>query len=319
MDLQTAKYPLQQYGVLAVRGADARNFLQGQLSQDLAKVSEQFSPLAGYHNPQGRTIAVLRLLHAAPNDVLLVTQRALVAGLIERLRRFVLRAKVTLTDDSAHWQACGLTDRSVRQLCERHALALLPSAAGATLALPQGLLWRHAAHSGRALALLPSAAEMLASLPIGDIRQWELADIEDGLPEIYPATSEAFVAQMLNLDVLGGIAFDKGCYAGQEVIARAHYRGRVKRHMQRFSLLDPAIDLAASDTAIIDDGRTIRVVRVARAAAEQGQQLLAVTAMAASADAVAAAPEEAPAAPAAAAGRGVIRVTAHDLPYSIAD
>ena len=87
---------------------------------------------------------------------------------------------------------------------------------------------------------------------------WRALDIAAGLPQVYASTSEAFVAQMLNLDVLGAIAFDKGCYTGQEVIARAHYRGRVKRRMQRFHL--PAAQLRPGDTGDLPDGRSFKVV-----------------------------------------------------------
>jgi hypothetical protein len=97
--------------------------------------------------------------------------------------------------------------------------------------------------------------------------------ISDGIPEVYAATSETFVAQMLNLDLLGAIAFDKGCYTGQEVIARAHYRGRVKRRMQRW-LNSSGIALAPGDTARAADGRVLTVVRVGER--REGQEILAV-------------------------------------------
>lgn len=105
--------------------------------------------------------------------------------------------------------------------------------------------------------------------PAGDA----LAAVRAGIPEVYTATSEAFVAQMLNLDLLGAIAFDKGCYTGQEVIARAHYRGRVKRRMQRW-LNSGATPLAPGDTARGPDGRSLSVVRVAPV--DGGQEILAV-------------------------------------------
>ncbi len=88
-------------------------------------------------------------------------------------------------------------------------------------------------------------------------------DIADGVPQVYATTSEAFVAQMLNLDVLDGIAFDKGCYTGQEVIARAHYRGKVKRRMQRFRTLTPlpaGAALKPADSGTLNDGRSFKVV-----------------------------------------------------------
>jgi folate-binding protein YgfZ len=93
----------------------------------------------------------------------------------------------------------------------------------------------------------------------GERDAWRLLDIADGVAQVYAATSEEFVAQMLNLDALGGIAFDKGCYTGQEVIARAHYRGRVKRRMQRF-FSRGALKLAPGDSGQLTDGRTFKVV-----------------------------------------------------------
>jgi folate-binding protein YgfZ len=117
---------------------------------------------------------------------------------------------------------------------------------------------------------LPAALTSLTPL---DRESWRSADIAAGLPQVYARTSEAFVAQMLNLDELGGIAFDKGCYTGQEVIARAHYRGRVKRRLQRFHI--PGVRLSPGDSGTLTDGRAFQVVESV-AAADGGSDVLAV-------------------------------------------
>jgi hypothetical protein len=134
--------------------------------------------------------------------------------------------------------------------------------------------------------------------------QWERLDIEAGIPQVYAATSESFVAQMLNLDLLGAIAFDKGCYTGQEVVARAHYRGRVKRRLQRW--FHAGESLAPGAAARSSDGRTLSVVRVAPAE-NGGQEILAVG------------PFADPAAPAEPAPEtdGVPRVEPRPLPYAL--
>jgi hypothetical protein len=95
---------------------------------------------------------------------------------------------------------------------------------------------------------------------------WRLLDIADGEAQVYVATSEEFVAQMLNLDALDGIAFDKGCYTGQEVIARAHYRGRVKRRLQRFVSRGPVAKLAVGESGQLGDGRAFKVVEAVQLA-----------------------------------------------------
>jgi tRNA-modifying protein YgfZ len=180
-----------------VHGPDALAFLQGQLSNDVTRLSTAQPMLAGLHNPQGRTTAVLRLFLPAPDQVLAVLPRELVAPVIARLSKFVLRSKVKLSEADA----------------------------------PADI----------------------------NVEERRVLDIQQGIPQVYAATSEAFVAQMLNLDVVGGISFEKGCYTGQEVIARAHYRGRVKRRMQRFRSAS-AIVLAPGDTGALRDGRPFHVV-----------------------------------------------------------
>jgi folate-binding protein YgfZ len=106
------------------------------------------------------------------------------------------------------------------------------------------------------------------------IDAWNRADVREGIPQVYAATSESFVAQMLNLDLLGAISFDKGCYTGQEVVARAHYRGRVKRRMQRWHNAN-ATELKPGDNARGPDGRSLAVVRTGPHDS-QGPELLAV-------------------------------------------
>ncbi len=228
--------PSDGLGVLAFRGVEAARFLQGQLSADVEKLAIGASSLAGLHNPQGRVIAILALLRTAPDEVLAVLPRQLCGTVEQRLRKYILRAKVKIED---------LT----------RSFTVLGSQSGAAAADIPRLPW-----GDRWLLLVPADKLSEFAGGLNSPENWKRADIAAGLPMVYPATSETFVAQMLNLDLLGGIAFDKGCYTGQEVIARAHYRGRVKRRLQRWHGTGNYVP-RAGDSVRSRDGRALTVVR----------------------------------------------------------
>lgn len=238
---------LSELGVLRIAGADAVQFLQGQLSSDVAQLATEGSQLAGFHNPQGRAIALMRLA-AADAHIFAVMPRELIAEVAARLGRFVLRAKVQLVDVSASWRVRGVVQ---------------PDASAQTSGARE-IVIRAGDSPTRWLVLAPLDAPQTAPTSVPETRAaWRLLDIAAGVPQVYARTSETFVAQMLNLDLVGGVAFAKGCYTGQEVIARAHYRGRVKRRMQRWRTLDRA-ELAPGDTGRLADGRLMRVVEAAQ-------------------------------------------------------
>ncbi|MDE2447766.1 MAG: hypothetical protein KGO22_02265 [Gammaproteobacteria bacterium] len=270
---------LDDLGALRVSGADAVRFLQGQLSNDLGRVSAERSALAGLHNPQGRAIALLRIVQLGSNDFLALLPRELTATVAARLSKYVLRAKVKVSDESQSWRitgliACGLTtaipssEASAARPAYPGAIAEQRRLGGTVVVCvgEQPERWLLIAPAASADASDPIAAHSVAGIPHSvpasrDV--WRQLDIIAGLPQIYAATSEEFVAQMLNLDVVGAIAFDKGCYTGQEVIARAHYRGRVKRRLQRFRSRSP-LDLKPGDSGELGDGRTFKVVEAVR-------------------------------------------------------
>lgn len=261
---------LADMGVVSVQGSDAARFLQGQLSCDMQLLDSHRSLLAGYHNPQGRTIAVLRLVQVDAQHILAVLPRELTSSVAQRLARFVLRAKAAVHEESDQWRVNGLlrtTEAGHAHATAAQAAVLngLPMEPGAQ-DIVQGTLRvrlgnEHAdAAVERWLLLSPATqAEPLAELSRGARLEWRRLDVLAGRAQVYGATSEKFVAQMLNLDAVGAIAFDKGCYTGQEVIARAHYRGRVKRRMQRFISLAPA-QLHPGDGGQLADGRPFEVV-----------------------------------------------------------
>jgi len=261
--LKRAHEPIQSItladlGALRITGADAERFLQGQLSNDVQQLSSAHAVLAGYHNPQGRTIAILRLIRSAPGEILAILPRELAALVASRLSKFILRAKVVIKDVSDSVRIDGLV-------------------AGADTTPPVDAaqtLVRMTADSNRWLAI--SAADGLVPAS-GDRDLWRRLDIAAGVPQVYAKTSEEFVAQMLNLDALGAIAFDKGCYTGQEVIARAHYRGRVKRRMQRF-VTQASQELAPGAAGRFSDGRAFKVVD-AVVVDDRACEFLAVTAI----------------------------------------
>jgi folate-binding protein YgfZ len=244
--------PLEPLGALRIRGADASGYLQGQLSADLRRAVPGAINYSGLHNPQGRVLARLALAQLAGDDWLVMLPATLVEPIAVALRRFVLRSRVTI-DAAAH-------------------VIALPSGAGAgatptAAALPAGAV-RLQFPDGRSCLFLPeglaapAAGTPDASAAAAAWRDWQAREVALGLAEVYPETSGAFVAQMLNLDCVGAIAFDKGCYTGQEVIARAHYRGRVKRRLQRFAAPAP-LGLAPGTALRLADGRSAQLVREA--------------------------------------------------------
>jgi tRNA-modifying protein YgfZ len=373
---------LGDLGVLRLRGPDGVRFLQGQLSNDVEKLSTERSELAGYHNPQGRTIALLRLVQLGPEDVLAILPRELIAPVASRLGKFVLRAKVKIADESAGWRVAGLVAPHVgvvrgngadeagadagesgaesggaapadvsaefesraaswaaaqfeqasvvaaetgelslaaAQLEEAESVVALPTASA--LMLPDAIhaqavsgstvIVRMGMTPARWLLVAPAGETIpLAGCVTADRNVWRLFDVAAGEPQVYAAASEEFVAQMLNLDVLGAIAFDKGCYTGQEVIARAHYRGRVKRRLQRFVSRGPA-RLAVGQSGQLSDGRAFKVVEAALLA-DGRCEFLAVAPMA-----VEAAPG--PEAPAQGEESTVVGAEVLPLPYPLPD
>jgi folate-binding protein YgfZ len=248
--------PLDDLAVLDARGLDLVKFLQGQVSHDITLLAGRGSLLAALHNPQGRVVAVLRLLHVAQDHALIVLPAELAQLVRELLAKFVLRAKVKITDASATWRVYGLTGPDAE------------AAARTRLSMPMDAShWRQMIVAPR-VEPLPEADR--------DTREsWRLGDIEAGLPEVLAATSGSFVAQMLNLDLVDAISLTKGCYTGQEVVARAHYRGQVKRRLQRFGTL-ATDELAAGQRVQLADGRSAQIVMSAPAEGG-GQQFLAVT------------------------------------------
>ena len=212
--------PLASLGVLRVGGADAARFLQGQLTSDVTLLRDGRTQLAGYNTPQGRVIAVLRL-----REVDGAVYALLPADLLERvcalLRRFVLRSKVDL-EIAAELQAGWITtDTPLPGMAPTHMVAF-DYAPGRRVIAATPDAW----HSIGGLAL--------AGGPSHDHDEWLAADIRDGQPQVFAAASEAFIPQMLNLDLIGGISFSKGCYTGQEIVARTQNLGRIKRRMFRY-------------------------------------------------------------------------------------
>lgn len=278
MNSELHRTALTDFGVLRIGGADAARFLQGQVSNDLTLLGPQRTLLAGYHTPQGRTIAVLRLVARAEDELLALLPRELVTTVRERLAKYVLRAKVTLADVSAEWPISALAP--AEHLADGTPAALAPQ----VLAAEPGRCTQHEAR--RYLCIGAAPARWLEIAPANQTpsdaspaarEQWRLLDVRAGLTQVYAATSEHFVAQMLNLDALDAIAFDKGCYTGQEVIARAHYRGRVKRHAQRFRSREPLV-LTPGTSGVLGDGRAFEVLESARLP-DGRAEFLAVTAL----------------------------------------
>ncbi len=251
--------------VLRIAGPDAASFLQGQLTHDMRLLADGRTLLAAANTPQGRVVALLRLRQGEHGiDALLPAD--LVEPVAARLRKFVLRARVDV--------------RAAVDL----GVAWVPGGPPAVAALASGgdaPVWFDYA-PGRQVVAAPAAVlrDLLGSQDetnaSGIENDWWSADVAAGLPQVFAASSEAFVPQMLNLDLLDAISFTKGCYTGQEIVARTQHLGRIKRRTARYRLpAGPALPPLAS--LFLDDAKVAEVVM--SAASGNAIELLAVTSL----------------------------------------
>ena len=264
---------LQHLGLLSCTGDDARTFLQAQLTNGIEDIAEGEARRAGWCSAKGRLLALF-LVVPQQGGLLLQVSRDIAPAIAKRLSMFVLRAKAKVADVSDAWVQYGLWGEAAEAR-----LAQLG------LAVPQGNL--HATRSEgiavvrvgarRFLILAPAAQRgRFSSLALeqGEA-SWVLQEIRSGLPQVVQATQEQFVPQMVNLECLGAVDFKKGCYPGQEVVARTQYRGVLKRRMARARVSAPASvgdDLYADEFAGQASGKVV----AAAAVPGGGSELLAV-------------------------------------------
>ena len=237
---------LTQYSVLHVTGEDAETFLQGQLSQDVAALDNSWA-YAGYCNPKGRLIALMQIWRL-DNGFRLLLDSSLVDGVVKRLKMYVLRSKVEIEQGNEHAYGFHSKDGETTELlktfnCEDQLDRTVQSVGNIR---SMSLL----NYETRCLLVANDSelGQMLDTQTISSLsaNQWADINISEGIPTISDQTTELFVPQMVNLDLLGGINFKKGCYTGQEIVARMHYLGKLK---QRMYLVKKEVNGSATDQA----------------------------------------------------------------------
>jgi tRNA-modifying protein YgfZ len=225
---------LDYHGVIAVHGRDAGDFLQSQLSNDISKLDEHSTQLDAYCTPKGRILGLMRVFRQGDTWYLRLPADTL-AAVIQRLRMFVMRAEVTLEDVSENFLRIGVSGAAASDVLVSAELPAEPDQVthngDLTILRVPGIASRFELFA-RSLDTARSLWDTLNvhGAPVGD-SAWRLLEIQAGLPSIFAATAELFVPQMTNLQLVNGVSFKKGCYPGQEIVARMQYLGTLKRRM----------------------------------------------------------------------------------------
>ncbi len=216
--------PLAHFGVIRVQGAEATGFLQSQLTQDFASLGPSQGRLAAFCNAKGRMLASFYAFRSDQDEILLVCNKDLLVDTVKRMSMFVLRTKVRLTDASDDFALYGLAGEAI----ESTAGTLGPS-------------WSRLEIDGASVFTLPAADGVQRALWVAHVAEtrpnvvvlsqpaWAWGEVRSGVAMISTPIVGAFVPQMLNYESVGGVSFKKGCYPGQEVVARSQFRGSLKR------------------------------------------------------------------------------------------
>jgi tRNA-modifying protein YgfZ len=255
---------LPDLGVIGFSGEDAQTFLHNQLTCDVNAVGVNQTAYGSYCTPKGRVLATF-LLWRTPEGYFLQLPSALREGVQKRLSMYVLRAKVKVEDVSARWSKLGLFGNGAASFVERtfgvavraeHEVAFLPNVTVIRLPIERYEILVAPGQEPAVLDQLKESAE-----PAG-AESWDLLDIRAGIPTITAATQEQLVPQMVNLDLIGGLSFSKGCYPGQEIVARMHFLGKLKQrtylaHLETGETPQPGDKLYSADLGAQSSGMIV--------------------------------------------------------------
>lgn len=222
---------LKHRATLALSGPDAARFLQGQVTCDVNALSEEHSPAGAFCTPQGRMICDFRLMQQRADQLLLLTESDVVEAALEAFQKYIVFSKAEIADASANWAQIALWGADALELAQ----ATSPQAASSWR--EGDILWTTVDDAGVVEACLPAAQasalenRLAAGATAVEASAYRRHEIDRGIGHVRGQTVGMFLPQMLNYQLTGRISFTKGCYTGQEVVARMHYRGKVKRAM----------------------------------------------------------------------------------------
>jgi len=283
----TVMTDLSHLGIIRAKGPNAASFLQGQLTNDINQVDDQHCQISGYCNPQGRLLAIFQIFRYQ-DDYYCLLPSSMINNTLERLKKYTIMAKVELEDVSDDWVRIGIYGKQAQDRL-KPLIDTLPDQ-------------QHSAHLHADLCALHIAAgPLLRYLVLGPVESmqslwnqlnvhvaavgannWGWHDIQAGLPVVYPETIGSFIPQMVNLDAFDGINFKKGCYTGQEIIARLHYRGKLKRRMYLAHIARDGFDTPPQPGDILyhdqaeQEGKAIGHIARCQLAPDGGTSILAV-------------------------------------------
>jgi folate-binding protein YgfZ len=261
---------LSHLGLLEISGEDAVSFLQGQVTNDVKKLDGSNSQYAGYCSPKGRLLGLF-LAFAHADHLHLQMPLSILVPIMKRLKMYVMRSKVVITEKSADILCFGIAGPNAQSTLTT-LFNKVPQASQELITLDDATLLRLAGDTPRYQVFTHTEnAERIWNALSSNCTKvgksvWDYLEIQAGIPEIVPATQEAFVPQMVNLDSLDGINFKKGCYTGQEIVARTHYLGKVKRRTQLAHINTEEIPQAGDTIQVVGHEEAIgQIVRAASA------------------------------------------------------
>jgi len=246
--LQNTISPLTHLAILKVTGDDASHFLQGQLTCNINELDQSKSFFTAFCNAKGRTICTLLIIKTT-TDYLLILPAELIDKVSKKLQMYIMRSKVQLSNVTNELCLTGI------QTSTPSILPCLPETAF-TVIQEENIIVKFPLSGHRYLVICPTQQSITLWTDLSNanlvtatsLESWNAQDISAGIPWLTQTTSEVYIPQMLNIDKLGGISFTKGCYTGQEIIARTHYLGKAKREL---------FLAYCENTALIDDGSQI--------------------------------------------------------------
>lgn len=265
--------PLESFAILEVAGKDAERFLQGQCTAQLAHANDAFAPLAAFCTPKGRMVANTRIFRPEPERYWLIMHPSIVDVLEQHLRKYIVFYKATLTVrtdiilQGIHASSTALT---------AYTAALPATLAGAWVNCGTGYLLRV---EGEACLVWVGTSECPYRVDSSTLAQgdWQRLQIDAGIAWLQASQSDAWLPQMINWEALGGISFKKGCYTGQEVVARAHFRGQVKRRLMHLCAADTLEAPCVGDSVIDSTSeRDIGTILAVAPGVSEGWELLAI-------------------------------------------